>query len=58
MNTEFVMRPIGIIHTPFMTPKGMPIQPIFSHADGRVELFPEYADGLKDVEGFSHVILL
>jgi len=58
MNTEFIMRPIGVIHTPFTATQGMPIQPIFSQASGRVEVFPEYADGLKDVEGFSHIILI
>lgn len=58
MNTEFVMRPIGVIRTPFADTKGMPIQPAFSHARGRVEVFAEYAEGLQDLERFSHVILL
>ena len=58
MNTEFVMRPIGIIHTPFSETTGMPIQPAFSQALGRVELLPEYAQGLQDLDGFSHVILI
>jgi tRNA-Thr(GGU) m(6)t(6)A37 methyltransferase TsaA len=58
MDIEFVMRPIGVIHTPFNQQKGMPIQPVFSQAVGRVEVFPEYADGLQDLESFSHVILI
>ena len=58
MSTEFVMRPIGVIRSPFMEPKGMPIQPAFSQAIGRVEVLPEYAEGLQDLEGFSHVILI
>ncbi len=52
-------KPIGIIHSPFKEPKGMPIQPVCTKdIDGRVEVFPEYAEGLKDVEGFSHIILI
>jgi len=55
---EYVMRPIGVIRTPFSETKGMPIQPIFSTAIGRVEVLPEFADGLLDLETFSHVILI
>ena len=58
MSTEFVMRAIGVIRTPFTELKGMPIQPVFSQAVGRVEVFPEYAEGLKDLEAFSFVILV
>ena len=58
MSTEFVMRPIGVIRTPFTETQGMPIQPTFSQAAGRVEVFTEYAEGLQDLETFSHVILI
>jgi tRNA (Thr-GGU) A37 N-methylase len=58
MSTELVMRPIGVIRTPFTETKGMPIQPAFSHARGRVEVLPEYADGLQDFVDFSHAILI
>lgn len=52
-------RPIGIIHTPFTDPEGMPIQPTgAAGVEGRVEVFEEYRPGLKDLEGFSHVVLL
>jgi tRNA-Thr(GGU) m(6)t(6)A37 methyltransferase TsaA len=54
----FVCRPIGVIHTPFETPDGVPIQAAFSEAEGVVEVDPPYAAGLKDIEGFSHLILL
>ena len=50
--------PIGRIHTPFRTKSDTPIQPFRSRAIGRVEVFPEYAEGLSDTEGFSHLILL
>jgi len=52
-------QPIGIIHSPFKEPQGTPIQPPAAKGiDGTVEVFPEYAEGLKDVEGFSHIILI
>jgi len=52
-------RPIGVIHTPFESLRGMPIQPAGAQsAPGDVNVFPEYAEGLRDLDGFSHVILL
>jgi tRNA (adenine37-N6)-methyltransferase len=52
-------RPIGIIHTPFKELENMPIQPSGAAGiPGTVELFPEFAEGLKDLDGFSHLILL
>ena len=50
--------PIGRIHTPFQSKSDTPIQPFRSQAVGRVEVFEEYAEGLRDTEGFSHLILL
>ncbi len=50
---------IGIIHSPFAEPKGTPIQPFAAKGiEGVVEVFPEYKKGLKDIEGFSHIILI
>ena len=52
-------RPIGVIHSPFTELEGMPIQPAgASGTQGTVELFPDYLEGLKDLEGFSYIILL
>jgi tRNA-Thr(GGU) m(6)t(6)A37 methyltransferase TsaA len=52
-------QPIGIIHSPFKNIENMPIQPTAaSKARGTVEVFAAVAEGLKDVEGFSHIILL
>jgi len=51
--------PIGVIHSPFTELQGMPIQP--SGADGvmgTVEVFQEFHAGLKDLAGFSHIVLL
>lgn len=56
---SLLCRPIGIIHTPFKELENMPIQPSGAAGiPGTVELFPEFAEGLKDLDGFSHLILL
>ncbi len=59
MIDEITYKPIGIIHSPFFKPKGVPIQPMAGKdIEGTVEVFKEFAQGLKDIEGFSHIILL
>ena len=50
--------PIGIIRTPFKCKKDTPIQPFRSKAIGRIEVHKKYKDGLSDIEGFSHLILI
>lgn len=52
-------KPIGIIRTPFKEPQGTPIQPTGGEGiEGIVEVYPEYQSGLKDIGGFSHLILI
>ena len=56
---EISYRPIGVIHSPFTDIGGMPIQPTGAFGiRGSVEVLPEFTAGLKDLDGFSHVILL
>lgn len=55
---EFRFRSIGTIHSPFTDKSEMPIQASRSTAQGRIILEPEYVPGLKDIDGFSHLILL
>ena len=56
---ELIFYPIGIIYTPFKEPKNTPIQPAGAEGiEGRIEVFPEYSECLKDIEGFSHIIIL
>ena len=51
--------PIGVIHSPFTDLEGMPVQPSASEAaTGHVIVEPGYAEGLRDLDGFSHIILL
>ena len=59
MQKEIKSKPIGVIHTPYKEPKGIPIQGKFEKdVTGQLEIFPEYQNGLKDIEGFSHLILI
>ena len=51
--------PIGVIHSPFKDKEGMPVQsPGAQGIAGTVMLDPKYTEGLNDLEGFSHIILL
>ncbi len=57
--TSITHTPIGVIHSQFTDPADTPIQSIFAdEARGVVEVFPEYAAGLKDIDGFSYLILI
>lgn len=56
---EIKFQSIGTIHSPFLDLTDMPIQPNSeSSAPGTVEIYPQFSNGLKDLEGFSHIILL
>jgi len=56
---RIVYHPIGVIHSPLTSREGAPIQGgLAPETRGQVEVFPEYEDGLLDLEGFSHIILL
>jgi len=57
--TDIHFKPIGIIRSPFEKPEGMPIQSSGAAGfKGTLELDPAYAEGLADIGGFSHLILL
>lgn len=56
---KIIYKPIGIIHSPFKEPKGTPIQSTAAKdIEGTIDIFPEYTDGLQDLDGFSHIILI
>ena len=56
---QIIMRPIGVIRSPYKESKDIPIQGIFkSNVEAWVELKDKYADGLKDLDKFSHAILI
>ncbi len=54
---DILMHPIGTIHSPFTDKSQTPIQASRSQTTGFVEIYPEFAEGLQDLEGFSHIIL-
>ncbi len=51
-------RPIGVIHSEYTEQEETPIQGIFNPSMGEIEVFPEFAAGLADIESFSHLYLL
>lgn len=56
---KIIIQPIGTIFTPHIDISNMPIQPIAARGvKGYIEIFEEFSDGLKDLEGFSHITLL
>ncbi len=57
---DITMRPIGVIHSPFKDATGnVPIQGrLIPDTSGHIEVFPEYCEGLKDLDGFSHILLI
>ena len=55
----FTPRAIGYAHTPFSETSQVPKGPGTKHeADGTLEILEEFAEGLKDIEGFSHLFVL
>lgn len=57
--TSLTLRPLGVVRSPFQEPEGGPIQPSGARGvAGEALIFPEYAEGLRDLEGFSHLVLL
>lgn len=55
---NIIFTPIGIIHTSIKQKEEAPIQSARSEINGEVEVFPEFTQGLDDIEEFSHIYLL
>ncbi len=59
MTTEYPMRPIGFVRSPYgdagEIPKGCGAK---HEAEGILDILPEYEPGLTDIEGFSHLFVL
>jgi formylmethanofuran dehydrogenase subunit E len=54
----YTLRPIGLIHSPYLTPSDAPSQGKNSDFLCYIEIFEDYKTGLRDIEGFSHLIIL
>ncbi len=55
---EYPFTPIGLLHTPYKTTESIPktfgVAPV---AEGTVEIFPDFAEGLLEIESFSHLMI-
>ncbi len=59
MDRSVTFHPIGIIHSPFKTREGMPIQSAAARdIRGEIQLEEQYVSGLQDLDGFSHIYLI
>lgn len=59
INKEMLIEPIGIIRSPYKDTIGVPKQPYEAKGiKGKIEIFPEFIEGLKGLEKFKHIILL
>ena len=57
--TAITYRPIGVIRSEHVAAEETPIQSAYAKGcKGQAEVFPEFASGLRDLEGFSHVYLI
>ncbi len=55
----FVMTPIGHVRSPFADTAQIPKGPgAEHHAEGTLEIRPDFAPGLQDIEGFSHLFVI
>jgi len=58
-SAPIVLRPIAVVRSPHRTrddvPRGLGARHV---AEGRIELRPELEDGLRDIDGFSHLYVL
>ena len=56
---SIVYTPIGVIRSEHHEPEKTPIQPVYARGcSGRAEILTQYVEGLKDLDGFSHLLLL
>lgn len=54
-----VYKAIGVIHSEHIAAEETPIQPVYAKGcKGWAEVFPEFTDGLRDLDGFSHIYII
>jgi tRNA (Thr-GGU) A37 N-methylase len=52
------LKPIGIIHSPYKNAEKVPYRGYKSEEISQIEIFKEFEEGLEDIEGFSHIIVI
>ncbi len=55
---QITVEPIAYARTKYKTLENMPIQPKGCDSNAEIEVLEEFAAGLKDLDGFSHIYLL
>lgn len=60
---EIKLKPIGVVHSPFKKKEDIETERFahpegFDSIEGELEIFKEYEAGLKDTEGFSHLMVI
>lgn len=59
MRSKVEFTPIGVVRSEHICAERTPIQPVFARkCEGRIEVFPEFVEGLRDLDGFSHIHLI
>ncbi|MGD1008738.1 MAG: tRNA (N6-threonylcarbamoyladenosine(37)-N6)-methyltransferase TrmO [Candidatus Aminicenantales bacterium] len=59
----FLLKPVGVVRSPFKNPEDLP-PPAFApprfldHVAGEIAVFDEFAPALESLEGFSHIIVI
>lgn len=57
--SQVTYKTIGVIYSEHVIAEETPIQPVYAKGcRGWAEIFPEYEEGLRDLEGFSHIYLI
>lgn len=56
--SSMVLKPIGVIHTPYSKREDIPSQGRLSSEVCEIEVFPEYAPALKDIEQCTHLFVI
>jgi tRNA (adenine37-N6)-methyltransferase len=55
----YAFRPVGHVHCAFTASSQIPKGPGVEHtAEGTIDVLPEFEDGLRDIDGFSHLFVL
>jgi tRNA-Thr(GGU) m(6)t(6)A37 methyltransferase TsaA len=52
------LKPIGIIHSPYKDRGKAPYQGHKSEEISQIEVLKKFEEGLKDIEGFSHIVVI
>jgi tRNA-Thr(GGU) m(6)t(6)A37 methyltransferase TsaA len=59
MSESVTYSPIGVIRSEHVAAEKTPIQPVYAKGCmGRAEVLPAFVEGLRDLEGFSHIYLI